>query len=66
MVDVILLHLVLETRFPPPVGILPAIIRQHLLGRVIFGFGFAVHFQHMLAGMTAEQVTAHHIPGIII
>lgn len=66
MVDVVLLQFHLETGLSPPIGILPAVVRQHLFGRFIFGLGLAVHFQHMLASMTAEQIAAYYIPGIII
>jgi len=50
----------------PPTGILPAIVGQHLLGRLELTGRHAVHLDHRLRRGAAEQVSPHDEPGVII
>ena len=64
--DPVLLQFGLEPAGAPPRGILPAIIRQHLLGWLELASRHAIHFDHRLRRGTAEQVRPHDEPRVII
>ena len=49
-----------------PIGILPAVVRQHLFGYPIFRDAGSVTLDHIFGGLTPEQPKARYIPGIII
>jgi hypothetical protein len=62
----LLLKLGFKTGRSPPVGVLAAIVREHLLGRVVFGYGRAVDFNHMFGCLAPKKPHARDIPGVII
>lgn len=66
MVDIVFLQFLLEPGRAPPVGILPAIVRQQLLGRIIFRGRLTVYLNDMVGRLAPEQVHPYHIPGVII
>lgn len=49
-----------------PTGVLPAVIRQHLLGRLILADRHPVDFDHRVRRGTAEQVGPHDEPRVIV
>ena len=53
MFDTVFLQLLLEAGLPPPVGVLSAIVRQHLLGDPVVGHRPAVGLKHVLGGLAA-------------
>lgn len=66
VVDPILLQLRLEFRGAPPVGVLAAVVRQHLLGGIEFADGRAVHGDDVLRGLAPEEVHPGDEAGIIV
>jgi hypothetical protein len=56
VVDVVLLHLRLKSARAPPRGVLPPVVRQHLLRRVVLRCSPPVHLQHILRCLAAEQI----------
>jgi hypothetical protein len=62
----VLLHLGLEAGGAAPVDVLPAVVGEHLLGRLILGGGNPKDFQYVLSGMAPKQIGAHDIAGVII
>jgi hypothetical protein len=66
MVRAVLLHLGLETGGAAPVHILPAIVGEHFLGRLIFAGGDAKDLQHVLRRVAAEQIGSHDETGVIV
>jgi hypothetical protein len=62
----VLFHLGLEPGGAAPVHVLPAIVGEHLLGRLILRGGDAKHLQHVLGGMAAEQIGSDHETGVIV
>lgn len=66
VVGPVLLHLGLEASGAPPVDVLPAIVGEHLLGRLVFGGGDAKHLQHVLGGVAAKQIGPHDESRVII
>jgi hypothetical protein len=60
--DPVLLEFRLEPAGAPPTGVLPAIVSQHLLGRLELTGRHAIHFNHRLRRGTAEQVSPHDEP----
>jgi hypothetical protein len=53
MFDPVLLQLLLEAGLAPPVGVLPAVVGQHLLGNPVVGYCPAVGLEHVLCGLAA-------------
>jgi hypothetical protein len=53
VLDAVFLQLLLEAGLPPPVGVLPPVVRQHLLGDPVVGHRPAVGLKHMLGGLAA-------------
>lgn len=49
-----------------PGGILPAVVREHLLGRLILADGHAIDFNRRRRRGAAEQIRAHDEPRVII
>jgi hypothetical protein len=53
MLDAVFLQLLLEAGLAPPVGVLPAVIGQNLLGDPVVGHRPPVGLEHMLRGLAA-------------
>lgn len=66
VVGPVLSHLRLETGDPPPVDIFPAVVGEHLLGRLVFTGGNPKHLQHVLGGVAAEEVRPHHEARVVV
>ena len=66
VVRAILLHLGLEAGSAAPVDVLPAIVGQHLLRRLILSSRDAEYFENIFRSVAAEEVGTDHEPGIII
>jgi hypothetical protein len=66
VMDVFLLQLLLEPGFSPPRGVLPAIVGEHLTGRLVSGDGATEHLQNILGRLAVEQPGAGDEPGIVI
>jgi hypothetical protein len=64
--DTVFLQLLLEARFAPPVGVLPAVVGQHLLGHPVLGYPSAVGLQHMLGRLAAVQPQGRHVAAVIV
>jgi len=62
----VLLELTLEPARPPPGRVLPAVVRQHLLGRPILAHRPPVDLDHVGTGLAPEQVHSCDVPGIIV
>jgi hypothetical protein len=62
----ILLQHRLEPAGATPGGVLPAIVREHLLGRLILTDRHTVDFDHGGSRWAAEQIRAHDEPRVII
>jgi hypothetical protein len=62
----VLRHLRLELRLPPPTRVLPTIVRQHLLRRLVFRGRPPVYLQDLVPSLGHEQVQADNITRIII
>jgi len=66
VMHMILLQFLLKPRLAAPVGVLPAIVGEHLLGQAILAHRPPIHFQHMLGGLTAIQPQPHQVAGVIV
>jgi hypothetical protein len=66
VMDVILLELRFKPRLPAPIGVLPAIVRQHLLGQAILAHRPPIHFQHVLGGLTAIESQPDQVARVIV
>lgn len=66
MSDAALLEFRLEAGRAPPGGVLPAVVRQHLLGRVVFAHGDAEDLEHVLGGLAAKDIRPDQVAGVII
>jgi hypothetical protein len=66
VMDPVLLEFRFKPRLPAPVGVLPAIVRQHLLGQAILAHRPPIYFQHMLGRLTAIKTQPHQIAGVIV
>jgi hypothetical protein len=64
--DTVLLHLSLKPAGSSPRRVLPSVVRQHLLRRVILCYRSPVHLDHVLTSLAPEQIQARNIPGIIV
>jgi hypothetical protein len=53
MFDAVFLQLLLEAGLPTPVGVLPPVVGQHLLGNPVVGHRPAVGLKHVLGGLAA-------------
>lgn len=53
---VVLFEFGLEATGAAPTGVLPAVVGEHLLGRLILAGGDAIDFNHGVGRGTAEQV----------
>jgi hypothetical protein len=66
VMDTVFLKLRFKPRLPAPVGVLPAIVRQHLLGQAILAHRPPIHFQHVLGGLTAIEPQPDQVAGVIV
>jgi hypothetical protein len=64
--DPILFHLPLKAGFAPPVGVLAAVVGEHLLGNPVLGNGSAIGLQHMGCGLAAIQSKAGDVTGVVV
>ena len=56
----------LEAAGAAPAGVLPAVVGEHLLGRLELTHRHAIHFDHRLSGGAAKQIRPDNEPRIII
>jgi len=66
MLDAVFLQLLLEAGLPPPVGVLPAIVGQHLLGDPVVGHRPAVGLKHMLGGLASVQPQGGNVAAVVV
>jgi len=66
VVGAILFHLGLEAGRAAPVDELPAVVREHFFGRLVFPGGDPKHFQHVFGGVAAKQIRPHDEARIIV
>lgn len=66
MGHMILFKLRFEAAGAAPTGVLPAVIGQHLLGRLILTGGHSVHLDHRVGRGAAEQVGPDNEPRVIV
>jgi hypothetical protein len=66
MLDLLLGQFLLEPGGPAPVGVLPAVVSQHLSRRVVLGHGPAVHLKQVLRRLAAVQLQANDIAGEVV
>lgn len=66
VMDMIFGQLPFKPRLATPVGVLPAIVRQHLLGNTKLARRPPIHFQHMLRRLAAIQSQPHQVPRVIV
>jgi hypothetical protein len=62
----VLFHLPLKPRFPTPVGVLPAVVGEHLPGNTVLGNPPAVGLYHLGRGLAAIQPQTGDVAGIIV
>jgi hypothetical protein len=62
----VLFHLGLEAGDAAPVHILPAVVGEHLPGRLILAGGHAKDLQDIFGGVAAEQIRPHNEPRVVI
>jgi len=62
----VLLQFLLELRLPPPVRVLPPVVRQHLPGHPVLARPAPVYFQHVLRRLRTVETQAHDVPGMVI
>ena len=66
VVDPVLLQLVLELGFAPPVGVLTTVVGEHFLGHAILADGSAIDFHHLLGTLAAKQIHSDYVARIVI
>jgi hypothetical protein len=64
--DTAFLQLLLEAGLPAPVGVLPAVVSQHLLGNPVFGHRPPVGLQHVLGGLASIQTQRGDVSAVIV
>ena len=62
----VLLHLGLEASGAPPVDVLPAVVGEHLFGRLIFAGRDPENLQDIFGRVAAEQIGAHDEARVIV
>jgi hypothetical protein len=62
----VFLQLGLEPACPPPRRVLPPVVGEHFLRRMVFAHGDPIDLDHRRCRGTAEQVRPHHITGVIV
>ena len=66
VMDVIPLEFLLELGGAPPTGVLPPVVRKHLLGRPVCRRRITVDFHYIGAGLAAVHPQSGDVPRIII
>jgi len=66
VMDPVLLELGLEAGGAPPARELPALIGEELLGDAVLGDGPAIHLEHVLRCLTAEDIESHDVSRVIV
>ncbi len=66
MLDTVLFHLPLEARLAPPVGVLAAVVGEHLPGHTVFGNTPAIGLQHMGGRLAAVQSQGGDVAAVIV
>ena len=66
MMDAVLGQLLLEARLAVPAGVLPPVVREHLLGNAMLADRRAVHLHDVLARLAPEQAQADDIAGVVV
>jgi hypothetical protein len=62
----VLFHLSFEAGLPSPIGVLAAIVGEHLPGNAVFGNTATVCLQHVFGGLTAIQPQAGNVAAVVI
>ena len=66
MVDPVLRQFHLEARLAAPGRVLPAVVREHLLGTAVFGHRPAVHLQQILGRLPAVDAKPCDVAGMVV
>jgi hypothetical protein len=66
VVNAVLFHLGLEAGDPAPVDILPAVVGEHLPGRLKLARRDAENFQHVLGRVAAEHIGSDQEAGVVV
>jgi hypothetical protein len=64
--DPVFPQLLLKPGLAPPVGVLPAIVGQHLLGNPVLGHRPPVSLQHVLGRLAAVQPQGRHVAAVVV
>jgi len=62
----VFLQLLLEAGLPSPVGVLPSVVGQHLLGNPVLGDRPPVGLKHVLGGLASVQPQGRHVAAVIV
>jgi len=66
MLDAVFLQLLLEAGLPTPVGVLPPIVGQDLLGNPVLANPAAVGLKHVLGGLAAVQPQGGDVAAVVV
>ena len=66
VLDPVLHQLPLKPGRSPPVRILPAPVREHLLRDPVLANRPAIHLQYLVRRLSPAQLQAHHVPRVVI
>jgi hypothetical protein len=66
MGDPVLFKFLLEPGRSPPVGVLPPVVRQHLLRHPVFRNGAAQRLEHMLRRLRPVQPQPRDVAGVVV
>ncbi|MFO7707846.1 MAG: hypothetical protein R6V84_06710 [Desulfobacterales bacterium] len=66
VLDPLFLELLLKPGLPPPVGVLPAVVGQHLLGDPVVGHRPPVGLEHVLGGLAAVQPQRGDVAAVVV
>jgi hypothetical protein len=64
--DPVFLQFLLKAGLPPPVGVLPAVVGQHLLGHPVVGHRPAKGLQHVLGRLAAVQPQGGDVAAVVV
>ncbi|MFO7494825.1 MAG: hypothetical protein R6X05_04230 [Desulfobacterales bacterium] len=66
MFDPVLFHLALKARLSPPVGVLPAVVGEHLPRHPVFGHRTAVGLEHLGRGLAPVEPQGRDVARVIV
>ena len=66
VLDTVFFHLSLEPGLSPPVGVLPAVVGEHLFGYAVFGNTAPVGLQYVFGRLTAVQTQGGDVSAIVV